>query len=98
VEDKHGADVRLLDLRGRSPLADFVLLVTGNSPPHLKALGDELQVRLKREGRLCYRRSGTAACGWLVLDYVDLIIHIFSATARQYYDLEALWAQAPTAE
>ena len=77
-------------------MADFILIVSAPSAPHLKALSNEVQVSLKKKaGVHCYRRAGTPESGWLVLDYVDVIIHILSPKARGYYEIESLWEQAP---
>jgi ribosome-associated protein len=71
------------------------MVVSGSSPPHLKAMFSEVQRLLKDESVHVYRKSGGAECGWLVVDYVDLIIHIMSNEARAYYAIEELWAEAP---
>ena len=97
IESKKGENILLLDVRGLSEITDFFLLVSASSPPHLKAMANEVQVALKKDGFPCYRRAGTPESGWIVLDYVDLVIHILSAEARDYYEIESLWAQAPRA-
>jgi ribosome-associated protein len=98
LNEKKGANIRLLDVRKRSEVTDYYLVVSGNSPPHLKAMFSEVQRVLKDEGVHCYRRSGDPDCGWLVLDYVDVIIHMFLPDAREYYAIEELWAHSPPAE
>lgn len=95
VEDKKGNDISLLDIRGLSEVADFYLLASGSSPPHLKAMFDEIQHALKGQGLYCYRRSGNPESGWLVLDYVDVVIHMFLPEVRRYYAIEDLWPTAP---
>lgn len=82
-------------MRGRSEITDAYIVVSGSSPPHLKALFNEVQHQLKQKGVACYRRSGDPECGWMVLDYVDVIIHIFLETTRQYYAVETLWERGP---
>lgn len=94
LEEKKGEDIRLLDVRRISEIADYVVIVTGNSPPHLKALFNEVHVALKHDGFPSYRRAGSPEGGWMVVDFVDVIIHIFSPTARQYYAVEELWEKA----
>jgi len=64
------------------------------SAPHLKALFGDIQHQLKKEGVMCYRSSGMPEGGWMVLDYVDVIIHIFDPEAREFYDIESLWDKA----
>lgn len=69
------------------------MVVTGSSSPHLKALFNDILTVLKKEDIYCYRRTGAPEQGWLVLDYVDVVIHIFSAQAREYYAIEDLWQE-----
>jgi len=95
LEDKQGKDVRLFDVRKHSSLTDYCIAVSGSSSPHLRAMADEVQYSLKKEGVLSYRRAGDPEHGWVVVDYVDVIIHIFSDQARQYYAIEELWVAAP---
>jgi len=94
LEEKKGIDIRLWDVRRVSEITDFMLVTSGTSPPHLKAMCEEVVQQLKAAGVTCYRRAGTPDSGWMVLDYVDVIIHIFSPTARRYYEIEELWAEA----
>lgn len=95
LDDRHGEEIVLLDVREHTAIMDYVLIVSGSSPPHLKALFGEVQNQLKQSGIAVYRRAGTPECGWMVLDYIDTVIHIFSPDARQYYALEKLWERAP---
>lgn len=84
----------VLDVRGLSSVTDYYLIATGTSAPHLRALAEDLDVQLKREDVRCYRQSGAPESGWMVLDYVDVVIHLFSPEQRSYYDIERLWADA----
>ena len=93
--DKKGLDLLALDVRGRSPVTDYFLLVTGNNPPHLKALANEVERVMKADGLRVYRRSGTPDSGWLVLDFLDFVVHLFLPDPRKFYDLEHLWKDAP---
>lgn len=88
----------VLDVRGISTITDMIVVVTGTSPPHLRALLDEIDQALKLGGQRSYHRSGTADSGWMVLDYVDVVVHIMSPEARTYYDLERLWSDGRTWE
>lgn len=97
--DRKGEQVELVDVRGKSTVTDYYMVVSGSTTPHLKALASEVQRRLRDEGIHCYRRSGSPEDGWMVLDYVDVVIHIFLAELRGYYALEDLWEDAaPLAE
>lgn len=81
-------------MRKLSTVTDYYVVVSGMSPPHLKALYGDVQHQLKQVGIQCYRRSGVPDAGWMVLDYVDVIIHIFLPEAREFYAIESLWDQA----
>lgn len=72
-------------------MADFFVLGTGKSPPQLKAMSDEVEKSLKESGQKVYRRAGVPEGGWIVLDYVDVVVHVFSSEARSYYAIEELW-------
>jgi len=80
-----GADIRVYDVRGKSALADFFVVATGSAAPHLKAL-------VKALPKQAFRLSGDPESGWIVADYVDVVVHVFSPEARAYYALEKLWA------
>ncbi len=92
---KKGADLQVVDVRGASTVTDYYIIVTGTTPPQLKALANAVVTALKQDGVTCYRRSGTPDDGWMVLDYLDVVIHIFQTDARKYYAIEELWADSP---
>lgn len=92
LEDRKGMDVKVYDVRGKSALTDFFVVATGSAAPHLKALIAESQATMKREGVMSYRTSGDPESGWIVVDYIDVVVHVFSPEARAYYALEKLWA------
>lgn len=75
----------------------FVIVSTGN-PRQLDTVIDEIHAALKTGGRAPLRREGTTLDGWMVLDYGDVVIHVFTEAQRDYYDLERLWADAPRIE
>ncbi len=77
-------------------MTDTYVIVSGSSPPQLKAMANEVLRSVKdRCGLGCYRKAGASESGWMVLDYVDVIIHIFLAETRRYYAIEALWEHRP---
>jgi ribosome-associated protein len=98
LDDKKAQNTVLLDVRGQSTVTDYYLITTGLSAPHLKAMFNDLQVALKKLGVTCHRKSGEPEGGWMVLDYFDVIIHIFLPEQRQYYALESLWDPTPETE
>jgi ribosome-associated protein len=94
LEEKKGADIVLLDLVGVCSFTDYFVICTGGSERTLKALAEEVQMQLKTQRSLNPRSvEGNAASGWVLMDYGDVILHIFSPTLRAYYRLEDLWRQ-----
>ena len=84
LEDAKGTDVKVYDVRGKSGLTDFFVVATGAAAPHLKAL-------VKATPGKAYRVAGDPESGWIVSDFIDVVVHVFSAEARAYYALEKLW-------
>ena len=84
LEDAKGENVKLYDVRGKSGLTDYFVVATGSAAPHLKAL-------VKALPKKAYRVSGDPESGWIVADYIDVVVHVFSPEARAYYALEKLW-------
>lgn len=91
LEDRKGKDIKTYDQRGKSQLADFFVVATGEAAPHLKALVAESQSVMKAAGVASFRTSGDPESGWIVVDYIDVVVHVFSPEARAYYALEKLW-------
>ena len=85
LEDAKGTDVKVYDVRGKSGLTYCFVVATGAAAPHLKAL-------VKALPKKAYRVSGDPESGWIVADYIDVVVHVFSPEARAYYALEKLWA------
>ncbi len=94
LDSKQAHDIRIFDVRGLSTVTDFYVVATGTSGPHLKALISESQSHLKALGITSYRTSGESDSGWVVVDYVHAVVHVFSTEARAYYAIEKLWATA----
>ena len=88
-------DVVLLDVRGLSPVADFFLIATGTSDRQMGAVASALDDEAARMGHRRYGCSGLGGGTWVLMDYVDLVVHLFSGPSRAYYDLEMLWGDAP---
>ncbi len=93
LEERLGRDIRVLDVRGISSITDYCVVASGTSSPHLKALTTEVQHAMKQHGYTA-RRSGLPESGWVVVDCLDAVIHIFSPEARTYYAIENLWKGA----
>lgn len=84
----------LLDARKVCRFADYFVICTGESERQIRAIFDEVEHTLKKEGVLPSHREGTVDSGWLLLDYGDVIMHIFAAFEREYYQLDKLWSEA----
>ena len=99
ADARRGEAVLILDLRGRSQVADFFLLVTGKVEPQLAAIVEAVAERLAGLGcRPLGPRAAIYGGGWAVMDYGPLVIHAFTPEVRNYYDLELLWGDAPRIE
>ncbi|MFC4137290.1 MULTISPECIES: ribosome silencing factor [unclassified Microbacterium] len=94
--DKGGEDLVALDVSQPLPLVDIFLLVTGNSERNVAAIADEVEDRLLEAGHRRVRREGRAEARWVLLDFGDLIVHVFHSEERTYYGLERLWKDCPT--
>lgn len=91
LEDKKAVDVKTYDVRGVSGLCDAFVVATGTAAPHLKGLVAGVQQAMRTAGESSFRLSGDPESGWIVVDYVDVVVHVFSPEARAYYALERLW-------
>jgi ribosome-associated protein len=91
LENRKAENIKTYDVRGKSTLADFFVVATGAAAPHLKALVAEAQNAMKTAGVNSHRTSGDPESGWIVVDYIDVVLHVFSPEARAYYALERLW-------
>ena len=94
AQDRKALDLHLLDLEGVSSFTDFFLICSGTSSRHMQGICDAIQEQLGRSGVLPAHVEGYSQAEWILLDYVDFVIHIFSEQARQFYDLERLWRKA----
>ncbi len=96
--NKKGYDVKIIDLRTVALFADFFVLCSADSDVQVKAIADEIDEKLKEQGIRCWHKEGYKALQWVLLDYVDIVVHIFKKEAREYYNLERLWSDAPSWE
>lgn len=94
LEDKKALDVLILDISKLTVIADYFLIASGRSETQVKAFYDELQKRMAEAGQAVRHRDGYQGGRWLVLDYGDIIVHLFHQEERRFYDLERLWADA----
>jgi ribosome-associated protein len=93
--DRKAHDILLLDLRPVSDATDFFLIMTGTSDTHVRAIADHISEELKKTGVRADHLEGQRGGHWVLLDYIDFVIHVFHPAAREFYQLERLWGDAP---
>ncbi|KQZ84096.1 ribosomal silencing factor RsfS [Microbacterium sp. Root166] len=95
ADSKGGEDLIALDVSEPLPLVDIFLLVTGRSERNVAAIADEIEDQLHQAGHKRLRREGRAESRWVLLDFGDLVVHVFHEEERMYYGLERLWKDCP---
>jgi len=93
---KKGFNVLILDLRELASFTDFFVICSADSDVQVKAIADQLDQVLSEEGIRCWHKEGLRALSWVLMDYVDVVVHIFKKDAREFYNLEKLWGDAPS--
>lgn len=91
LEDKKAKDLRIIDIHDLTPIASYFIICSGTSTTHIKALADEVEFKLKEKGVAPLRREGYNSARWILLDYGDIVLHIFHEEDREFYNLERLW-------
>lgn len=94
IEDKKGINVKVLNIEGLSPIADYFVLASGTNPNQLHAMADEVTEKLAKEGSHPKQTEGYQTGNWILIDYGDFIIHLFQEEAREFYNLERIWKDA----
>jgi ribosome-associated protein len=98
AQDRHCTDVRLLDVRGLSHVCDFVLVASGTSDRQVKSVGAEMEDLGVEHEMTRFRTTADPASTWVVVDFVDVVVHLFEPARRTYYDLDDLWVDATEVE
>ncbi|MBT8380421.1 MAG: ribosome silencing factor [Ignavibacteria bacterium] len=93
---KKGFDVIKMDLRNLASFADYFVICSADSDVQVKAIADHIDKSLSEDGIKCWHKEGFKALSWVLLDYIDVVVHIFRKDARDFYNLEKLWGDAPT--
>jgi ribosome-associated protein len=93
--DKKAVEVVVLDVHGLSSYADFFVVMTAESDPQLNAIADHIEQKMKERGERPLGIEGTHAGRWVLLDFGDVVAHVFFPDTRCFYDIEGLWADAP---
>lgn len=87
-------DVRVLDLRGIASFTDFFVICSGTSDTHIEGVTSAIVEKMKEANQRLWHREGARKADWILLDYVDVVVHVFTRTAREFYELERLWSEA----
>lgn len=96
VFNKKGYDVKIIDLQNIASFTDFFVICSADSDTQVKAIADEIDKTLRDEGIKCWHKEGLTALTWVLMDYVDVVVHIFKKESREFYNIEKLWGDAPT--
>ena len=91
LDGKKGIDIQVIDISDISVLADYMVIATGSSSTHVKALADEVEYRLDKAGVSVSHIEGYRSNTWILLDYIDVIVNVFDNEARDFYDLDRMW-------
>lgn len=91
IKDKKGEELRIIDISGISVIADYFIIATGNNVNQVQALADNVEEKLAKAGFTTDRIEGFQTASWILMDYGDIIVHIFSQEDRIFYDLERIW-------
>jgi|SRR5215467_5808183 len=92
--EKKGLEIVALDLRKVASFTDYFLICAGSNSRHVQAIADSIEEQLRKSGRRPLHTEGYSTADWILLDYGDFVVHVFSSTARRFYDLERLWRDA----
>lgn len=94
IFSKKGYDVIMLNLNNLTTMTDYFLICSADSDTQVKAISDEIEKSLRDDGIKCWHKEGYKALNWVLLDYVDVVVHIFKKDSREFYNLEKLWGDA----
>jgi len=92
LKGKKARDIDTINIEEISILADYFIICSGTSTTHIKALADELEVKMSEDGFKCIHKEGYNSARWILLDYIDIVVHIFHEEDRKFYNLERLWS------
>ena len=92
LDDAKAENIVTIDLKGKSSIGDYMVVVSGRSDRHVGAIGEQLQTKLKENGMGRVRIEGLQACDWVLIDTGDIIIHVFRPEVREFYKLEKMWS------
>ena len=94
MENRKAINIKVLKIDKLTAVADYFVICNGTSVTQIKAIADEIEFKLEQDGVMVSHREGYSSGNWILLDYDSVVVHIFHPTARDYYNLEKLWADA----
>ena len=92
-DSKRGTDIEVIDLKGKSSVADFFVIASGGSSNQVSAIAEEVEDKMSEVGIEPYNAEGKNSRRWIIIDYSDIIVHVFHKEEREYYNLERLWTE-----
>lgn len=95
AENKQAENIQILDMRETFPITDYFIIMSGSNTRKLRAIAGNVEEELARVGIKPYMREGTPDSAWILLDYIDFVLHIFRNEEREFYQIERLWKDAP---
>lgn len=98
LEEKKGEDIKIIDINGVSVIADYFVLASASNISQLHALVDNVEEQLFKAGFECRQKEGNLTSTWMLMDYNDIIVHVFSQEDRLFYDLERIWRDGKIVE
>jgi ribosome-associated protein len=98
LSDKKGEDITIIDIQKVSVMADYFIIASGTNSSQVQAMVDNVENELGRKGFVCKQMEGYRSANWILMDYGDIIIHVFDRENRLFYDLERIWRDGKTVE
>ena len=98
LEEKKGEDVKIIDIEGVSVIADYFVLASASNANQTQALVDNVEEKLFKAGYECHQKEGSMSSTWVLMDYGDVIVHVFDEENRLFYDLERIWRDGKVLE
>lgn len=98
LADKKGEDIKIIDIAGVSVLADYFLIASGSNESQIRAMVDNVEEELQKAGYAVKQREGYGSGNWVLMDFGDIIVHVFDKENRLFYDLERIWRDGKTIE
>lgn len=95
ADEARALDIVILDLRALTTVCDYFVICHGRSPIHVRSVADEVEEAMQQRQLARHHREGRAQATWIVLDYIDVVVHVFTEETRNFYALEHLWGDAP---